>query len=452
MSTAGRDRLASAILAGLAATGVGYAVAGRGTMGLAAVGGLAVGMAIVIRARTFLLIASITSLIFGSAAFPTLKSGAFFVRFVLLGALVAATLLERPERPVPWNRVDRLLAGLVAWAAISTLWSVAPGLSAARALGLGLIAAALLTAAHRVWLTEDRLLRDITTAASVIGAALVVGILLYVAGGDVALLSGRFRGIMENPNTVGLMAGLTLPLAVGLVISRVGVPRLWWITVAGVAAVTLLLSQSRGGFVSGAVGVLVVFVLSHRGRRTLVGAVVGCLIAVVLVLAVRGPTPAPSAVTSFAQRFQDRTGSGRLDAWKLSLELSAERPALGWGFGTTELVFGPPAAALPGWRGDLVPSAYLQALLELGPVGLTMLLVVVAHVLVRGWPGRRTSPLHAAVYGAVVAGTIHASVEAGMLAAGSVFALNYWLVALAAVRLRSLADAPAERMQLVAGR
>jgi hypothetical protein len=66
--------------------------------------------------------------------------------------------------------------------------------------------------------------------------------------------------------------------------------------------------------------------------------------------------------------------------------------------------------------------------------------LLVAGVLVRAWPGRRCNPLQAALYGALVAGSIHAFIESGMLSAGSVFALNYWLIALAAVRFRSLAN------------
>ena len=446
MSVVDRERWLPAALVGVTATGTGYVVAGGGNVGLAAIGGMAVVFAVAIRARTALLVAAVASLIAGSSAIPTVKADAFFVRFILLAALVAVTLLERPGRAAHWDRLDRFLVALVAWAMVSTLWSVAPGLSAARSVGLALMAAVVLSAAHRAWSTEERLVRDVATGATIMVVALIGGLTLLLARLELTQFSGRFRGIMENPNTAGLMAGLVLPLAVGLAIARPGVRRLWWLAAAAVATATLVLSQSRGGFISGAVGVLVVVVLSDPGRRTPFRVITWCLIAVALVIAIPGNAPTPPAVESFVLRFQDRTGSGRLDAWDLSIELYGERPLGGWGFGTAELVFGPRAASLAGWRGELVPSAYLQALLELGLVGFTFLVVLVAGVLVRAWPGRRSSPLQAAIYGALVAGSIYAFIESGMLSAGSVFALNYWLIALAAVRSRSLADQGTERI------
>jgi O-antigen ligase len=137
---------------------------------------------------------------------------------------------------------------------------------------------------------------------------------------------------------------------------------------------------------------------------------------------------------------QAPTAGGRFTAWALAVGLTRERPVAGSGFGTTEEVFGPQAAAISlEFLGRLVHNPYLQTLLELGPVGLVVLLLAVANALRRGWLGPRVYPLWTAVYGALVAGVT--SFESSMLSAGSIFAFNFWLVAAASVRLGTIAGA-----------
>ncbi len=346
MSIVDRERWLPAALVGVTATGTGYVIAGGSNLGLAAIGGMVVAFAVAIRARTALLVAAVASLIAGLG--DTDCEGGRVLRTIhpargaggcdpprasgTCGALESVGSPPRSPR---------------CWAMVSTLWSVAPGLSAARSAGLALMAAAVLSAAHRAWSTEERLVRDVAIGATVMVVALICGVDLLLARPGSAQLFGRFRGIMENPNTVGLMAGLVLPLAVGLAIAGPGVRRSWWLAAAAVATATLVLSQSRGGFISGAVGVLVVVVLSDPGRRTLVRAIAWSLLAVALVMAIPGSAPTPTAVESFALRFQERTGSGRLDAWDLSLELYGERPLGGWG-SARRAVFGA-AGGVPSW-------------------------------------------------------------------------------------------------------
>jgi O-antigen ligase len=441
-------RAPAAAVAGMAAAGAGYAVARGGALPVAVVGGLALAFAVTARARTVVLAATVASLVVGSTALPGVKQSVFYVRFLLLGAFVIANLLDRPVRGSKALRgLHWPLLALVALAIVSALWSVDPAVSASRAVGLGLMMVAVITAAYRSWWTREHVARDIATIGSVVGIMLMVGLAGSVAGVEWAVVGGRFRGIMENPNTIGVMGGLFLPVAVGFAVVRRGRLRAWWLAVTTAVAASLLLSQSRGGIVAASAGLVILLVLWRGGRRALAVAATCSLAAALFMVLTTSAVSTPEPLESVTVRFQqDPTAGGRFAAWRLTLGLVREKPVVGWGFGTTEEVFGSQTTAISQvFQGGLVHNSYLQALLELGPGGLLLLLLAAGIALRRGLPGDRADPLRTAMYGALVAGLLNGIVESSMLSAGSVFAFSFWMIAAASVRLGTLAGADSKR-------
>jgi O-antigen ligase len=188
---------------------------------------------------------------------------------------------------------------------------------------------------------------------------------------------------------------------------------------------------SRGGLVAVLAGMLA-FTFQCRGisRRYLALTLVGLLVVAAGLIAM--------ALNAHLGRLLSLDSAGRTAAWSVILKLWEQRPWLGWGFGSTDVVF-------PKLQGNLIQvfeggnahNAYFQTLFEVGPLGLLLMLAAIGLAL-----GRVLVPakdfLEAGVFGAVVAGLVNQIFESGLTAPGSIIAFNFWLLAIAAVRLGNL--------------
>jgi len=163
-----------------------------------------------------------------------------------------------------------------------------------------------------------------------------------------------------NRNTYATYAGLTLLTAIALMIkemrltaplgltSRAGWlefldnmnPRLFFLIVTvAMIATALLLTQSRGGFISTLIGVFVLFVTmamnrGHRGR-TLISALVVTMAAGYILLSVSGA----GTLSRLAGTGTGDIGGNRQKITAITLEAISQSPAQGTGLGTFEDVF-----------------------------------------------------------------------------------------------------------------
>lgn len=434
-----------------ATVAAGYAI-GRGSWVPGALLGLAFIAACTLRARGILVSALVASLVLGSGINMDLKTAVYYPRFLLLGALLAASLLHPTLRTSRHSvGVGKIAVGLVTFAMLSALWSVDPSVTLGRAISLLVLLLVALACVRRVWITDTEVERDLAVVTSTLGVAFMLGLGSGAAGAEWAEAGNRFRGVLENPNTVGVAAAFVLPVSLGFFGARHGWQSLWWAAVAAATLLSLVLSQSRGGLLAAGSGVLVLMVLSRAVRHPL-AVVVLCSVGATLLVglgstAVRVPEPLEAVVGRFEE---DATGEGRLAAWSLAFALAGERPVTGWGFGTSEAIFGPRAHAIRNvFQGGLVHNSYLQVFLELGAVGLTLLILLLSSVLRLGWPSPRAHPIRAGVYGALIAGSVSAVAESTLFSVGSVFGFAFWLLAAASVHFRWLALRPEE--DLVSG-
>ena len=435
--------LAPAGVAGGAAA-AGYAIGSGSWMPVVLLAVLVLVPSIIPYARRLLLAATVISLVLGSSIYPQLKVPIFYFRFFLIFALLAATLKFPVVSSVRHSAgMVKCSFALVGLAVTSVVWSVNPSVTLQRGISLLLLLVVVLESARRVWVSVAEVARDLAFVATAVGVTFVIGLVSAAAGMESALAGGRFRGILENPNGVGVVGALMLPISLGFVGDRQGRRRLWWAGVAVATAMSLVFSQSRGGILAAGLGVVVLVGLSRGVRRPLV-VVASCVVGTALLTGLGSTeTRLPGPIEAVVVRFdQDSTAGGRTAAWQLALRLARERPATGWGFGTSEEVFGPEVHTIGSvFQGALVHNSYLQILLELGPAGVFLLLLVLSGALIFGWPSAGADPLRAAIYGALIAGSVSAVVESTLLSVGSIFGFTFWFLAAASVHLRWLASA-----------
>lgn len=305
--------------------------------------------------------------------------------WVLATTAVLLALIERRGRLVA-ARVPLLVLPLIGWMALSAVWSV-EALATVRDLvfQLGWLAFGILIAIGR------RLIDLLTVVVR-------AGAVLLVAGWLVALLlpsigrhqgdphAGTLRGLFVDKNTLGYVAMLVLLSALALAWDRRAPRRLQTWLVAGLAALTVVVSNSRTALVVAAVGVVLllgIFLLSQLRRpRTLALTIWG---AAALGAGYIGQSYVDVVSESLGR---DATLTGRTNIWTIVLQAVEQRPLLGYGWKALWIDGSPVTEEL--WARNHgtafyhAHNGYLDVAAQLGIVGLLLMLLFLGGVLVQG--------------------------------------------------------------------
>jgi hypothetical protein len=150
--------------------------------------------------------------------------------------------------------------------------------------------------------------------------------------------------------------------------------RLW--CMFGVAFVTLIVTQTRGAFFAFMVGIVVLLILSRRYLLVTVGGLTSVMIVIPLLFL----TSLGTRVQEFFLRGETVEGasgmSGRVDTWQASIDKIAQRPWSGYGgFAGGKFVILSRNSV-----GSDTLSSYFDSLLNLGVLGLVILLLVLIWV------------------------------------------------------------------------
>lgn len=142
--------------------------------------------------------------------------------------------------------------------------------------------------------------------------------------------------------------------------------------------------------------------------------------------------PLPGQTTPSLKRSLFGT-SGRGVAWDRALHEAAERPFVGYGFGTEGRVF---YNCFYTFLGALPENSYLGMLLQLGVVGLVALLTLVAGLaLAAGRAARRLGTLGLTGFAVIAAGLVAAITQSYLYSVGNVATVSFWILAFAAAAL-----------------
>lgn len=419
----------------------------------------------------------------GSSAVPGIRdlgsASRWPMLFVLLGVAVVWAVVERPRTRPVWTPYA-IAAAFVVLALLSSFWSVDPRLTFQRAVSLGVLFAG---AGLFGLVAAERSEAVVAVLAGVVVGSVVVavaGIAVFVFDRqDAVQYNGegsfdRFRGLGENPNTVPMLFALAIPIVAWTAISARGALRRLGVGAFFLLAASIVVSESRGGLL-GAVAALTVAALLAPGslaRRFATVVVIsfvvagGFLVSNALtpstqrepgVVSVSQPldttAPAPAYQASAAtlvpfipradefgrpafggdqesSRSRFRT-SGRFGAWRMAVEQGAERPLLGFGFGTEERVFVDRLYVLQSGRPE---NSYVGLFLQLGGAGAVLFL---AFALSLAWHGLRTfrrlrgaERAQLALLMAVLgAGLVLALVQSYVYSVGNVATVTFWLSA-----------------------
>lgn len=278
------------------------------------------------------------------------------------------------------------------WLLLSALWAPDRSLAGLKAVELGIVAVGTAGLALALWRGDGHACR-----AGMIGAALV-GLLLLVSASLMAEDSGRTAALGGGPNVFGRNMGVLTLLGLGLWRAGRGPA---WLIVAGVGAVHVLLSGSRGALGATMAGVLTLAAVGGRGLGTRV-AIPGVAALTAGVALFVSPDLWDAVREVVGRRFDLTLDQGPLGAreffFEIALELSRSAPLTGVGL-----------AGYPALTGLVYPhNIFLEVLCEGGAVGAALLVATAAAWLALVW---RLRPFDGTALGvwAVLFGSAQAS-------------------------------------------
>jgi len=260
------------------------------------------------------------------------------------------------------------LLAFLAFAGASTLWAFKPELSFIRFTQEAMLLTSIILPTMLAPRTAD-VMRGLFLC---FGIGLILNVLLGAPPNGIVAYEGYFL----DKNALGKFAAIAFLLALHEVLYR-GLRRALGMIVVVIAGIVLYLTNSKTsiGFAF-VVPFLAGFTLMTRKMMRISPAIV-VLIVVTLLVFFR------DQVGWFV--FQDQTFSSRTIIWDFVFYEIGRRPLLGWGYHSFWLV-GPDGPSLVdglGWV-KLMPNAhngYLDTMLELGPVGLALLIIVIMTTL-----------------------------------------------------------------------
>jgi O-antigen ligase len=327
-------------------------------------------------------------------------------------AVLAPRLVQDPRSLILPARPILLVTVLyLVWFAVATVPSIHPRASLEYLLGAAVTLTVALVAIPTMTDTdEDR--RTLALCIGALGPILVVaGVLLTpltraglvgtappllrmtLGGGPTPLVFPRLSGIYPSPAYEALALAVGLLALLAMLPTLSGRARRWAILGVVLVIVGLMGTMDRNGLLAATAGATALVILRwHRGAVAwplASAAVVGTFVVLILANVVGASLPGTTGGNDAGLGFDEtpvRGGtslSGRDLLWRASLEALGERPLVGYGPGMNADAIAPfVAAEQPRFVGLTSHDTWLRTAVELGIVGLVLLLWFVTAVLV----------------------------------------------------------------------
>jgi O-antigen ligase len=336
----------------------------------------------------FLVVLTMTNLVFGVAALTLLS---FFERLPGLSGLTLTkpfglvlvvswlATLARARGRAPMLLRDRpglgyLAIAFVAWGAVSAGWAVDGTVALSNAVRLALVAILFF-----VVYTAIESVRDLLVVAwAFLTGAFLVAFTALTSGQTVA---GRLSGGVLDPNYLAAVLASSVVIAGFLLVVSRRPARILLAMFMVTDVVALVRTESRGGLIATAAALVAACAVAGP-IRTQVIAVVAITFAVGIgYYALAAPASLRQRITNVSAQ----GSAGRSDIWRIASHVAAKHPIAGVGLGNFRIVetsYLPANADLINVHEviDLHPvvhNTYLELLTELGGVGLALFLGLV---------------------------------------------------------------------------
>lgn len=244
----------------------------------------------------------------------------------------------------------------------------------------------------------------------------------YSLGGERGF--SRFRGIFQNPNTVGVITALLFPLVLYKCFQEKD--KRIYLIFAGIMILSLILSDSREGlgacFLS---GVLVSF--RYYGFHKLMKRFIVKLWPILSLTAILLFYLYETGFLEHYLRLKKFVLlGGRLEAWIAATQLISAKPWSGYGFGTEKLLFHRAGYIFMFHEGAYAHNSYLGLAMQLGILSPLLLFIPLLYMFLTELAARNPSGARIALHGVLLSGLLLCLTESWIYSAGNSQALPFW--------------------------
>ena len=311
------------------------------------------------------------------------------VSYWLYYAFTLSQLFIRPRQILRTALRNPFILAIVATAALSVLWSDDPATSLKRAAGLatwtvfGYFLASRYNASELLW--------HLGIALGIVAILSLGSAILVPAYGKEAGAESAWRGVFTTKNVLGTMMLLAV-VVFGVLTTQRGITRILAMIGLILALALIALAKATAALlIVPALAVTIPVVLTFR-RNNAAAALVLCLL---LGVSAAGTVLITQKDTVLSILGKDATLTGRTVLWTKVVQHIEDRPVFGHGYGA----FWDPSAraseqvrAAIGWDTPHSHNALLDEWLDLGVVGVLLLLGAYLLAIGRAWVALRASP------------------------------------------------------------
>jgi O-antigen ligase len=328
-----------------------------------------------------------------------------------------------------FSRTDKIIVGFLLIFFLSETWTIQPWLSAQRAVSMMLLYGCSFWA---LWqyadqFSEKQLVRQIL---QILGLALFLNLLAIVVTPEDAWLVGRFRGFFVNPNNLGLVLSLAIPLTIS---QWVCTRQQLFLVLATVFIITLAICASRSpllGISVSAVAMLISLFAKRAFQVIAISSLSGAGLAYFI--------QTDFFSTNILREGSLATASNRTYFWTLAKNYISHRPDFGHGFGTDSVIHDYYSIVLSdlNLRGYGVMSSYYGLAVQLGwPLTFFffgLLWGLIGYYFLKYWHNYELTSL----VSVLASGLVVCVFEPAIYSAGNTFSFLFWLILMLVTRRR----------------
>jgi len=391
---------------------------------------------VMLKSRRFLIFSTALFLMLTATQFGTIKNVMETVRwipYIVFMFLFLSQFFIRKRLPRKVEGFDIFLFIIIIIMFLSAFYSIDPSLTVKRAGTFLLLYISVFWVIYpEIHSREDiEEVIDLILYASIIPYTISVVLLFFP---DIAFLGNRFTGYFLNPNTIGILTTVLLPLILWKAIER---KNRWARTFLFFVLLSLVLSGSRSGLLGSFVGGNF-YIFMTRKKYRVPAAFLG-LIFIILMFAVgekmidrMSSYLRTEAVVEITERKDlDEVTAGRFEKWAAMISLIKKRPLLGYGFGTEDILFHHFGITVS--RGSYAYNIFLGLTVQLGILGFILFFSPIFYLLFK--PINIQDSLIYALKGMLLGGLVVGFFETWIYSVGSAFAFPFWIGVVLLLRL-----------------
>ncbi len=305
------------------------------------------------------------------------------VTFIFAGVYLVILFLLLLRRGIVWQvpTVNPVLTALIVLAFVSAVWSVFPDVTLRRSVALTFTTLFGLYLALR-WRLEEA----VALLATGLGLLILLSFAFIVAlpqiGIDQDVHRGAWKGVFFQKNVTGrMLVWFTLSV---LWLDWMGCRPKWLLRGSLLAALVLLVMSRSGTGLLSTIMVAAVL-LSVRLLRVNVRSLIPALAFVGFTVLVVVALTSANFREAMYMLGRDTTLTGRTELWRFAQEMLQDNFLLGYGYAAFWYgLYGPASYYTTGWGITSVHNGWLEVMLDVGMLGLLMMIYLAGRLLIGG--------------------------------------------------------------------